>query len=64
MFEPSAAHHFQGTKIGNILERQHIQGKRKRRGLRTSLLEGSGMDQIMEHLLRMSRSREGGKAGL
>lgn len=65
MFEPLNAHRLQGTKVGNILEREHIQSRRKRQrqNLRTALREGSGMDQIMEHLLHLSHGRESGKDG-
>jgi hemerythrin-like metal-binding protein len=40
-------YHLQGTPITEILDRQHSEIKRKGRNLRTAIVEGMGMDQII-----------------
>jgi hemerythrin-like metal-binding protein len=40
-------YHLQGAPIREILDRQHSEIKRKRQNLRTAIVEGMGMDQII-----------------
>jgi hemerythrin-like metal-binding protein len=47
MLYQSVFHHLMGTKAGEILDRQHLQIKRKHQDVRTAILEGGGMERII-----------------
>ena len=47
MLYESVFHHLRGTKAGEILDRQHLQIKRKHQDVRTAILEGGGMERII-----------------
>jgi hemerythrin-like metal-binding protein len=40
--------YFQGAKDGDILDHQHIEINRKHQNARTAIIEGRGMDRIIE----------------
>ena len=41
-------YHCKGSKLGEIVDRQHVQIKREHQDLRKALLEGAELDQILE----------------
>ncbi len=47
MLDQLIFHHLLGSKLGDILDRQHVQIKRKHQEVRTAILQGGGMERII-----------------
>jgi hemerythrin-like metal-binding protein len=47
MLDTVNRYHLQGTPTADILDRQHLQIKRQQQYLRTTIIIGTGMDQIV-----------------
>jgi hemerythrin-like metal-binding protein len=47
MHDPVDLYNLQGAPVAEILDRQHSEIRRKRQNLRTAIVEGMGMDQIV-----------------
>jgi hemerythrin-like metal-binding protein len=47
MLDQLVFHHLLGSKLGDILDRQHMIIKRKHQDVRTAILHGGGMERII-----------------
>jgi len=47
MLDQLIFHHLLGSKVGDILDRQHVLIKQKHQAVRSAILQGGGMDRII-----------------